>query len=1103
MQRACHCCIGLIHSHEASVRRPKALKASCSSSSTAMSMPPSTSPDPRETPICSFFEKGRCRFGQNCKKRHILNIQSPSVATTHLAEASQADTPATSLQNKKNVQSGSSVVGGTTSGSLTQVNKPCFDWLRAGSCHRGDKCWYRHDTERQTATTAETGFRRNKGVKLDATAQGSRKSKTVQRNRKEQHPPREEEEKLPQEREERRQEVERLHREVEQERLRRQEEERLRREAAEEKRRREAEAKLAEIARRQAEIERRRIEAEQLRRQEAARREERNRLEEAKVIKHVVLGALVSFGAGANVNQVLTGFESCRVRIMELPIDAKPREVSGILRDQGIDEDKFHLVGFKPYRGMKEANFIVEGESGRSLALGLDGIDFRGKTLKIEASDTGTLDGMHCDDATLSVSWQIPSSRFVISYFSTDDADRMKTAQDGRTIRGHKIKVTFNRLRGNAGLDPYSLFVTALPQDVTMDEITTLFEAPLPPRELFGNRRYNEQLVEPWLKQRVRDIVGEESLQFEALKTNLVQHSLYIHFRSWEDAKKVHDHLENKKFDCIGNSTFRIWLRDPYHIMIPKQQYTAQKTRWDGFVEDTKDQKESKVTLKVLTDKVLVRVGGMDMKAVGMLKVRVESLVAGEVLKDMWHTWFGTLEGKRFLETVYRSTTAFIRQDWRLKHMKAFGDEGAVVRAREMLREELDRLSGQEYTATLKQHCIRYFVQHGLAKLKEAFGEDSVKLDISTSPCRVTIRGGPDAHHLLKTLIEESFLNVRTDFSASSDSTCPICLGEVSNPVGLSCGHEYCTACIRHFFTADINRFPIVCVGDDAKCMKPIALPMIQRFLTDTQFNAFLETAFVTHVEQNPKLFRYCKTPDCTQIYACTPNPLVRHCPSCLVPICTQCHEEGHEGMTCEERKAYTNPEEQERLNNEWANNAGVKRCPQCQVFIEKVTGCNHMSCKCGAHICWVCMRVFTDGHQVYEHMGAEHGGFYDRQEPLVANEDYEAQVRELRRYENGADGVRGHIWGVPADYGLLHQAAQEERRLREIQRNHVEQLVELQAAQRREDARRAGLARLDRERRREVAEARRVRQGPCVEAYIAEMRRQDEPRDRGWCTIM
>jgi hypothetical protein len=33
----------------------------------------------------------------------------------------------------------------------------------------------------------------------------------------------------------------------------------------------------------------------------------------------------------------------------------------------------------------------------------------------------------------------------------------------------------------------------------------------------------------------------------------------------------------------------------------------------------------------------------------------------------------------------------------------------------------------------------------------------------------------------------------------------------------------------------------------------------------------------------------------------------------------------------------------------------GVKNCPNCGIHIQKINGCNHISCRCGHHFCWNC----------------------------------------------------------------------------------------------------------------------------------------------------
>ena len=55
----------------------------------------------------------------------------------------------------------------------------------------------------------------------------------------------------------------------------------------------------------------------------------------------------------------------------------------------------------------------------------------------------------------------------------------------------------------------------------------------------------------------------------------------------------------------------------------------------------------------------------------------------------------------------------------------------------------------------------------------------------------------------------------------------------------------------------------------------------------------------------------------------------------------------------------------------------GIRPCPRCSTNIEKILGCNHMTCVgCQTHICWFCMSDFglNNGALVYDHMRKEHG---------------------------------------------------------------------------------------------------------------------------------
>ncbi|KAJ7185276.1 hypothetical protein C8R46DRAFT_1185063 [Mycena filopes] len=52
--------------------------------------------------------------------------------------------------------------------------------------------------------------------------------------------------------------------------------------------------------------------------------------------------------------------------------------------------------------------------------------------------------------------------------------------------------------------------------------------------------------------------------------------------------------------------------------------------------------------------------------------------------------------------------------------------------------------------------------------------------------------------------------------------------------------------------------------------------------------------------------------------------------------------------------------------------------CPNvdCGYAIEKVDGCNHITCVCGTHICYACGEQF-ESHEIYPHMTEAHGSWY------------------------------------------------------------------------------------------------------------------------------
>jgi hypothetical protein len=65
-----------------------------------------------------------------------------------------------------------------------------------------------------------------------------------------------------------------------------------------------------------------------------------------------------------------------------------------------------------------------------------------------------------------------------------------------------------------------------------------------------------------------------------------------------------------------------------------------------------------------------------------------------------------------------------------------------------------------------------------------------------------------------------------------------------------------------------------------------------------------------------------------------------------------------------------------------------VKECPGCGTMTEKTGGCNHITCDCGSHWCFLCGGKFA-ANTIYAHMSEGHGGWYrDGQEDDSEDED-------------------------------------------------------------------------------------------------------------------
>ncbi|KAJ8490200.1 hypothetical protein ONZ51_g2450 [Trametes cubensis] len=393
-------------------------------------------------------------------------------------------------------------------------------------------------------------------------------------------------------------------------------------------------------------------------------------------------------------------------------------------------------------------------------------------------------------------------------------------------------------------------------------------------------------------------------------------------------------------------------------------------------------------------ERVCIRAYGPNAKALSRLKTELEGVLKGEIVRDdggqvVWHENFPQSSGKAFLDALAADTQAFVRCDDRTRTIHLFGSAAGRATARTRIVAKVQEMSANEHIIEMDDPVFRRMLHGGLQQLQAAFAGTSFHLHVVRRD--LVIHGEPSDVRAVRAMLLQSQCEQITTRSSGDDTPCPICFCDVSDPLSLPCGHTYCRPCLKHYLlsiaqtTGGAASASAICLaettssddGEAASCGKGLPLSTVRALLSPEEEERLFEATFLSYIHGRPQEFKYCPTADCQTIYRAAPENTLLRCPSCLARICASCHVESHEGLSCAEYKDYASGGNESFLR--WREEHGVKPCPGCGAHLEKSGGCNHMSCaRCGTHMCWVCMKVFKEidsGQGVYAHMRREHGG--------------------------------------------------------------------------------------------------------------------------------
>lgn len=700
------------------------------------------------------------------------------------------------------------------------------------------------------------------------------------------------------------------------------------------------------------------------------------------------LGCTAHFNAGAAVELVLTPFESRRVLLSNLPLSVTEADV--IFLVSSFADSASVLVHRTAEIPSATVEFATSADAA-SAARRLDNTPFESRKLaarldlRARAVEGGTGAVLN---RKVRLTWYAPTRSAIAHYSIGSVAEEQSKAMDGSILDGCRIK-TFFRLptRRPSYTTSFTVMIRNLSEDTSYEKLLDFSGALMISFE--PQPDYYTSPVEK-VRAQLERFGPVESLVVLPQSNGNHKVSAFAQFSSAEAAAAAAKGLQNVPHDFLGKKPLLIQHNFSVKYSIRARQFTKVKADLDRFSEAVENGRIRYYVNDIAgkpADPVTVLLDSPDPKSMGRAKVGVEKILQGELLlvdgKTLWDEYFDSFVGQKFIQRICADADFFAKYDARMRTIRVFGNVEARAQARQMILDKLKEVHAWRHVLPLEKEHVRVLLGGGLDSLQQDIGQEKVILNVVSRT--LTVQGDIDVVRRVR----RSIANMHASTTASSVSSesqisCPVCFCDVSDPVKLECGHEYCRSCLQHYLrSAAGSAFSVLkCVAeshvdsrsDPVPCNVNISYGIIRQLLTSAEETNLLEASFLSHIHEHPNDFRYCPSADCQVIYRPGPSGTVLECPACLVRICASCHTEFHEDMSCGDY--------QDHLTGglaalaKWKAENDIKQCPNCRADIEKNGGCNHIACLlCKAHICWFCMGTF-DKDGIYPHMQSAHGNY-------------------------------------------------------------------------------------------------------------------------------
>ncbi|XP_057677466.1 E3 ubiquitin-protein ligase RNF14 isoform X2 [Corythoichthys intestinalis] len=217
------------------------------------------------------------------------------------------------------------------------------------------------------------------------------------------------------------------------------------------------------------------------------------------------------------------------------------------------------------------------------------------------------------------------------------------------------------------------------------------------------------------------------------------------------------------------------------------------------------------------------------------------------------------------------------------------------------------------------------------------------------------------------------------------------------------CQHVYCKACMTEYFQIQIRDGNVRCLNcPEPKCSS-LATPMQVKQLVDEELFARYDRLLLQYSLDGMADVVYCPRQSCGTAVMVEPDTTMGICSVCQYAFCTLCkmgyHGVSHCKIPAEELRSLRDEylsatvegkkfmeqrfgkrviqkAVEESFSRDWLNE-NCKNCPYCGTNIQKVDGCNKMTCtSCRHYFCWLCLGLLNKANP-YSHFNNPHSPCY------------------------------------------------------------------------------------------------------------------------------